>query len=105
MAPTPQRLTVQRVGSVRTTSNGNSYLECQTQAGQIAVWGSGMNRRNIDLVQQQPVTFEAVMSCIGGRWAQHTYWVPEGTTIELVPVQQVEKVHQPWEVEDENLPF
>lgn len=88
MSPIPQRLTVQHIGLMRTTSNGNSYLECQTQAGQIAIWGSGMNRRNIDLVQQQQVPFEAEMSCIAGRWAQHAYWVPEGTIIELLPAHK-----------------
>lgn len=104
MAPTPQRFTVRRVGVMRTTSNGNSYLECQTQVGQIAVWGSAVNRRNISLLQQQQAPFEAVMSCIPGRWAQHSYWVPEGTVIDLLPFEEVDEQPQTSEV-DEGLPF
>ena len=104
MAPTPQRLPSQRIGVLRTTSNGNSYLECQTQVGQIAVWGSAINRRNISLLQQQQVPFEAVMSCIPGRWAQHSYWVPEGTVIDLLPFEDESKLSQTSEA-DEDLPF
>jgi hypothetical protein len=48
--PQPREFTVTFVTKPATTPNGNIYLECNTDQGRGAFWGSARNTRNIDAV-------------------------------------------------------
>jgi len=76
-----KKILVNSLGSLRSTSNGNYYLECDTSEGTIAVWGSPNNKKNIEALQRRSAPFFATVSCIPGNWDRHTYWVPEVTEI------------------------
>lgn len=77
----PRQLIIHWVGKLRVTPRGNRYLECESQEGRVAVWGSGKNMRNINLLRGQALPCDVVMLGVPSGWEGHDFWVPEDTTL------------------------
>jgi hypothetical protein len=77
----PTEMTIFGVGKLQETSNGNRYVECKTNLGVVAVWGSAGNMGNIDAILSKTPPFKATMGCITSKWGQHNLWVPETASV------------------------
>jgi hypothetical protein len=82
--PTRTEMTITQVEDVQHTSNGNSYLECQTNSGTVAFWGSSQNMKNIREIQQAQTPFEIVCDSIKANWSNHVLWIPESGVISSI---------------------
>lgn len=83
---TPQltELEIVAVRTVKETTKGNCYVECDTNQGVVAVWGKSANMANINTVQSKTPPFKALCGCIPSNWNQHSLWVPETATLRLI---------------------
>lgn len=84
----PKSFNVSKVSSIKDTPNGNLYVECETDKGTIAVWGSERNIRNIQSVQEAKIPFKLSTDRYVNpplQFPQHQYWIPEAAKIEIVP--------------------
>jgi hypothetical protein len=84
LRPEPRRLTIRKVRSLRETSNGNRYLECETDIGIVAVWGDATDSRNLTRVQAMTPPVAVTAGTIASRWPQHAWWVPQSADVTLV---------------------
>lgn len=75
--PIERHLRVVELGPTGVTRNGNTYLECRTDAGVVAFWGKAPDLKNIDLVRRTRLPAAFRCGCIPGRWDQHALWVPQ----------------------------
>jgi len=98
-----QTMTVRSVSRLQTTRNGNMFVECETTKGTVAVWGSPVNRSNLDTLLRATVPFKLSASGRPPSAAfsqRHTWWIPEGSQIqfgdgEAVPAAHVENAPKP----------
>jgi len=68
----------------KSTSNGNDYVECETDKGAIAVWGSKNNMTNIRKVENANIPFQIVSDrYVNPSWEQHSFWIPESEDIQI----------------------
>lgn len=77
--------TIESVGNTKTTFKGNSYLECRTNVGVVAFWGSRTNQSNIDAVKRLSLPFTVKVACIPPSQSfasSHALWVPERSVLE-----------------------
>lgn len=82
----PQNFTIFKVSELKSTPKGNLYVECETDKGTIAVWGTERNIRNIQSVQKAKIPFKLstdryVIPSL--QFPQHQYWIPEVAKIEI----------------------
>lgn len=76
---------VLRIGDEQTTKNGNLYLECVTDEGLVAFWGSANNRKNILSIKVETAPF--TVRCDPWResnFSQHGFWIPEHSRIDIL---------------------
>jgi hypothetical protein len=88
--PTRTEMTITLVEDVQHTSNGNSFLECQTSSGTVAFWGSSQNMKNIREIQQAQTPFKIVCDSIRANWSNHDLWIPESGVISSIDSHEVE---------------
>ena len=62
--PQQRELTINQLSSTSTTANENLFLECATDAGRAAFWGSRSNNRNIAELQKHEPPFRVRCGCI-----------------------------------------
>ena len=81
--PTPADLLVREVRPIQETRNGNLFLECVTDIGVVAFWGTSQNRANIDRILSLQPPLEVTAGCIDSSlgWEQHSKWCPQTATI------------------------
>lgn len=66
------------------TAKGNIYIECDTNKGKIAVWGSSSNLVNISKIEKQEEPFQLISDqYVNPSWEQHIYWIPESANIQI----------------------
>jgi hypothetical protein len=82
--PVERRIEIRGVGELRTTSTGNSYLECVTDLGVVAFWGELGAMTNINKIASADVPFTATCGCIDANWEQHALWVPQAAKVEIL---------------------
>ena len=77
---------IYRRGTVITTRNDNSFLECRSNEGLIAFWGSAGNMENIQqiLVAPMPCQVECEIAAPSLHF-NHDHWVPEHGKIAFLP--------------------
>lgn len=77
---------IYRRGTVKTTRNDNSFLECRSDKGLIAFWGSAGNNANIQqiLVAPLPCQVECDIAAPSLHF-NHDHWVPEHGKIIFLP--------------------
>jgi hypothetical protein len=78
--------TVLGVGPLQHAFKGD-YLECATDIGTVAIWGSARNTNNINAVQRAETPFRVRALCINpnANYPQHDLWVPEKSPIKFIP--------------------
>ncbi len=83
--PTSRDFTVFRVGPLQHAFKGN-YLECATDIGTVAIWGSAQNTNNINAVHLAETPFRVKALCINpnANYPQHDLWVPENSPIKFI---------------------
>lgn len=79
--PQMRALEIRSIGNVQTTSGGNSYLECQTDAGCVAFWGDAAHMNNIHTVEALHLPANIRCGCIRSNWSQHQFWVPQSARV------------------------
>ncbi len=72
---------VRQVGELRTTSKGNSFVQCITDIGTVAFWGSVNNMANIKKAQSARPPFKVTCGCIPPSWQQHVRRIPESAIV------------------------
>ena len=71
-------------GEQKSTAKGNIYIECSTDKGRIAVWGSAENLRNLNKVRNAITPFQLTSDrYVEPSWSQHDYWIPESAAIQI----------------------
>ena len=83
--PTRRTLTISKIEPRQTSPNGHHHIDCETDAGIVAFWGSDHNLRNIQVIEKYPLPVTVTCDCIRSNWSRHDLWVPEDHTIELEP--------------------
>lgn len=73
-------VTVRRIGPLQTSPKGHPYIECHTDAGIVACWGSANDRANIDRISTAllPAAIECVF--VESNWSRHALWIPRWIT-------------------------
>ena len=99
--PEQRKLRVRRVGPERETSNGNRYVECDTDAGTVAFWGREKGADNMSLIAAAQTPFTVTCGCIRSNWERHDLWVPENEYTEI----EGQTPPVPDALEDEDIPF
>ena len=94
LRPEPKQFVIRQVGSLPETANGNRYLQCDTDLGQVALWGSAENSRNIERVQALALPTRVRAGAISSKWSQHALWVPESADLVLLPPSKTEEGRQ-----------
>lgn len=85
--PHLRELSVTFVAEVSSTPNGNFFLECVTDAGRAAFWGSPANSRSLGELQRRKPPFRVRSGCIEpskSSFPGHDIWVPQTEEIEFV---------------------
>jgi len=75
--PIPRCFVVTEVRTPQTTENENTYLECDTDEGVVAFWGSPSNMTNIRKIRALDLPARVAAGCIDSNWDQHQFWCPE----------------------------
>ena len=78
--PRSREFTVTVVTGISETLNGNLFLECVTDAGRAAFWGSPANTRNITRLQQHNAPFRVRCGCVEpskSSFPSHDFWIPQ----------------------------
>ncbi len=66
------------------TPRGNIYIECDTDKGRIAVWGSSFNQANIVKIENAALPCKLISDkYVNPSWNQHTYWIPETAVVRV----------------------
>ncbi len=83
--PEAQTLRISRLRQESVTSRGNHYLECLTDLGVAAFWGSDGNLDNIRRIKSwsSRIPFTVTCRCIPSNWSQHVLWIPEDSRLDL----------------------
>ncbi|HII59271.1 TPA: hypothetical protein HA335_01620 [Methanocaldococcus jannaschii] len=72
---------VKKISPIKYVSKG-AYIECETDKGKIAIWGSSNNMTNIQKVQNANTPFTLTSDrYVNPSWIQHKYWIPESANI------------------------
>lgn len=85
--PSPRELTISFMTAVSSTPNENVFVECATDAGRAAFWGSPANTRNISQLQQRKTPFRVRCGCITpsqSTFPGHDLWIPQTEVIEFL---------------------
>jgi hypothetical protein len=84
----PKQLKVVEVNRIDTTPNDdNSFLECRTDLGRAAFWGSRLSMRNIEAIGRHKLPFTVRCGCVdpNGAWfPSHDVWIPETSELEFI---------------------
>ena len=73
-----------RQGQLQSTEKGNYYLECDTDKGKIAIWGSRGNLQNIQTIQNHNIPCQLDSDrYVKPSWKEHNYWIPESAEIHI----------------------
>jgi hypothetical protein len=83
--------TVSKVGEVRTSQQGNPFIECRADVGVVAFWGGKLDSDNIDRVQKARVPFQVTCECFKPDSMKYALWVPQVPAI----IKLVEQVASP----------
>lgn len=85
--PTPMTFRVLRVVRKQRTRKGNLFLECESDIGRVAFWGTSFNEKNISVVEGMTLPRQITAGCIQpseSHLSIHAWWVPEGSPVEKV---------------------
>ena len=84
--PQQRDLTITQVGGISKTANENLFLECATNAGCVAFWGSQANTENITELQKRQPPLDIRCGCIApsSAFQHHDLWVPESEGIQFL---------------------
>ena len=86
--PQEQVLTITYLtSSVQSTTNGNLFLECNSNVGRVAFWGTPADSENIDAVRRRTPPFRVRCGCIAPTSATfpgHAVWVPQNQRIDFI---------------------
>lgn len=90
-SPTKREFTILAVGTLQHAFKGY-YLECNTDIGIVAIWGSIRNTDNIRTAQLAEKPFKVQAFCINPNpnYPQHDLWVPERYPITIIPDEPTE---------------
>ena len=83
--PIQRTFTISKIEPRQTSPNGHHHLDCETDAGIVAFWGSEHNLRNIQAIEKYTLPVTVTCDCIRSNWSRHNLWVHEDHTIELGP--------------------
>lgn len=93
---TTREFIVRRVRNLQNAVKG-SYLECDTDEGTVAIWGSNRNMGNIRAIQQAQTPSLVRARCVSPNrnYPHHIFWVPEWYPIAVVPSETDQPVPPP----------
>ena len=69
--PERRTLAISKIKPRQISPNGNHHLDCETDAGIVAFWGSDHNLRNIQVIEKCPLPVTVTCDCIRSNWAEH----------------------------------
>lgn len=82
--PVSRTFVVRSILGEERSRRGDPFIECETDAGVVAFWGSGRNSGNLRKVQKARLPFAITCGCISPSPSyaeRHAYWVPETPAI------------------------
>jgi hypothetical protein len=75
--PEMRSFTIRSIGDRQVSPTHQHYLECRTDEGVVAFWGSDEDVANILVVMRLKVPCKLTCESILANWSKHTFWVPE----------------------------
>lgn len=87
MAKQNRTIKVIKTLRIQETQKGNTFLECNTDAGLAAFWGSERNMQNIQELGRHTVPFTLTCGCIDPNrktFPSHDVWIPETSILKFV---------------------
>lgn len=86
MKSTPRTLRIGSIGTEQRSAKGYPFIECRTDAGIVAFWGSANRRVNLNTLRglTAPITVEAGCRPPGQGYPLHHLWVPETADLRVL---------------------